>query len=97
MRGFGYPLFAYGFLCWVAAVTPERCLAMANLGWFWSARTGGLPTLGALLASFSVPLLGGYKTLWLSVVLVAAGGLIVLLGVREEHGTGRERSWRPPR
>jgi polyol permease family len=85
LRGFGYPLFAYGFLVWVAAVTPERYLATA-IGWFWSARTGGLPTLGALLASFSVPLLGSYKTLWVSVALVAAGGLIVLLGVNEKHG-----------
>jgi polyol permease family len=86
LRGFGYPLFAYGFLVWVAAVTPERYLGTA-IGWFWSARTGGLPTLGALLASFSVPLLGTYKTLWFSVVLVAVGGLIVLLGVNESHGT----------
>jgi len=86
LRGFGYPLFAYGFLVWIAAVTPERYLGTA-IGWFWSARTGGLPTLGALLASFSVPLLGTYKTLWFSVVLVAAGGLIVLLGVNESHGT----------
>ncbi|MGA2806562.1 MAG: MFS transporter [Terracidiphilus sp.] len=85
VRGLGYPLFAYGFLCWIAAVTPQRYLATA-IGWFWSARTGGLPTLGALLASFSVPLIGGYKTLWISVGLVAVGGLIALLGVREEHG-----------
>jgi polyol permease family len=85
LRGFGYPLFAYGFLVWVAAVTPERYLATA-IGWFWSARTGGLPTLGALLASFSVPLLGTYKTLWVSVGLVALGGLIALIGVRERHG-----------
>ncbi len=86
LRGFGYPLFAYGFLVWIAAVTPQRYLATA-IGWFWSARTGGLPTLGALLASYSVPVLGGYKTLWGSVVLVAIGGLIVLLGVNESHGT----------
>ena len=85
LRGFGYPLFAYGFLVWVAAVTPERYLATA-IGWFWSARTGGLPTLGALLASFAVPQIGTYKTLWVSVVLVAAGGLITLLGVHERHG-----------
>jgi len=85
LRGFGYPFFAYGFLCWVAAVTPERYLGTA-VGWFWSARTGGLPTLGALLASFAVPLIGGYKTLWVSVVLVAIGGLIALLLVKEKRG-----------
>jgi len=85
LRGFGYPLFAYGFLVWITAVTPERYLGTA-VGWFWSARTGGLPTLGALLASATVPLFGVYKTLWLSVALVAFGGLIALFGVRENHG-----------
>lgn len=85
MRGLGYPFFAYGFLCWIAAVTPEHYLGTA-VGWFWSARTGGLPTLGALLASFALPLIGGYKTLWVSVALVAIGGLIALLLVTEEHG-----------
>jgi polyol permease family len=86
LRGFGYPLFAYAFLVWITAVTPERYLGTA-VGWFWSARTGGLPTLGALLASFSVPLLGTYKTLWVSVSLVALGGLIALFGVNERHGS----------
>jgi polyol permease family len=86
LRGFGYPLFAYAFLVWITAVTPERYLGTA-VGWFWSARTGGLPTLGAFLASFTVPFLGAYKTLWLSVGLVVAGGLITLLCVRERHGS----------
>ena len=36
------PLFAYGFLVWITAVTPQRYLGTA-VGWFWSARTGGLP------------------------------------------------------
>jgi len=85
LRGFGYPLFAYGFLVWITAVTPERYMGTA-VGWFWSARTGGLPTLGALFASYSVPWAGAYKTLWISVTMVLAGGLIALLGVREKHG-----------
>ena len=86
VRGFGYPLFAYGFLVWITAITPQRYLGTA-VGWFWSARTGGLPTLGALLASATVPLIGAYKTLWASVILVVAGGLIALFGVRESHGS----------
>ncbi len=85
LRGFGYPLFAFAFLVWVTAVTPHRYLATA-VGWFWVARTAGLPTLGSLLASFSVPRYGGYVSLWLSTVFVMAGGLIALLGVREKQG-----------
>jgi len=85
LRGFGYPLFAFGFLVWITAVTPQNRLGSA-VGWFWFAFTGGLPTLGSLLASYSVPAVGPYLTLWLSLALVLAGGLIVLLGVREPLG-----------
>ena len=85
LRGFGYPLFAFAFLVWVTAVTDTRYLATA-VGWFWVARTGGLPTLGSLLASFSVPRYGGYASLWISTVFVVIGGLIALLGVQEKRG-----------
>ncbi len=85
VRGFGYPLFAFSFLVWVTAVTPKSYLATA-VGWFWVARTGGLPTLGSLLASFSVPRYGAYTSLWLSTGFVLIGGLIALLGIREKQG-----------
>ncbi|MEV8593852.1 MFS transporter [Streptomyces sp. NPDC052012] len=88
VRGFGYPLFAYGFLVWVTAVTPRRRLGSA-VGWFWFAFTGGLPTLGSLVASFTVPWMGTYRTLWFSLGLVLAGGVIALLLVREPTGRGR--------
>ncbi len=88
LRGFGYPLFAFGFLVWVTAATPADRLGTA-VGWFWFAFTGGLPTLGSLLASYTVPRIGPYATLWLSLGLVLVGGLIALLGVREP--TGRRR------
>jgi polyol permease family len=88
LRGFGYPLFAYGFLIWITAATPAYRLGTA-VGWFWFAFTGGLPTLGSLLASVTVPLIGAYSTLWVSLGLVIAGGLIALLGLREPTGKGR--------
>ncbi|MFI0218623.1 MFS transporter [Streptomyces lydicus] len=50
LRGFGYPLFAYGFLVWVTAATAPQRMGTA-VGWCWFAFTGGLPTLGSLLAS----------------------------------------------
>jgi polyol permease family len=87
LRGFGYPLFAFGFLIWITHVTPNVYLATA-IGWFWCARTGGLPTLGSLLASYSVPRYGAYFSLWISVVLVLIGGLIALFGIREKRGAG---------
>ena len=85
IRGLGYPLFAFAFLVWVTAVTPHRYLA-TSVGWFWFARTGGLPTLGSLFASYSVTRNGPYMTLWYSVIFVGLGGLIALLGVREPRG-----------
>ncbi|MFH0518457.1 MFS transporter [Streptomyces sp. M41] len=88
LRGFGYPLFAYGFLVWVSAVTPKHRLGSA-VGWFWFAFTGGLPTLGSLFASVTIPQIGAYSTLWSSLALVVVGGLIALILVREP--TGRRR------
>ena len=88
LRGFGYPLFAYGFLVWIAATTSLRRLGSA-VGWFWFAFTGGLPTLGSLLASFFVPLIGQYATLWCSLGFVLVGGLVTLFGVTEVTGFRR--------
>lgn len=88
LRGFGYPLFAFGFLVWITATTPRHRLGTA-VGWFWFAFTGGLPTLGSLVARSTIPWIGHYETLWLSLALVILGGAILLLGVQEP--TGRHR------
>lgn len=87
LRGLGYPLFAYGFLVWVVSATPTNQQGTA-VGWFWFAFTGGLPTLGSLFASASIPFIGTFGTLWASLGLVLLGGLIAVYGVRER--TGRE-------
>ncbi|KFU80878.1 polyol permease family [Amycolatopsis lurida] len=88
LRGFGYPMFAFGFLVWITAVAPVARLGAA-VGWFYFAFTGGLPTLGALVASFTNPVLGQYGTLWLSVALLALGGLLAIFGVRQRTGYTR--------
>ena len=88
LRGFGYPLFAYGFLVWVTVATPPGRQGTA-VGWFWFAFTGGLPTLGSLFASYSLPLIGYYPTLWCSLGLVLLGGAVALLGVQEPTGKRR--------
>ncbi|MBB3036532.1 RbtT/DalT/CsbX family MFS transporter [Hoyosella altamirensis] len=88
LRGFGYPLFAYGFLVWIAAATPQRRLGTA-VGWFWFAFTGGLPTLGALVAAGMIPLVGEYETLWFALILIILGGLLALLAVKERTGYHR--------
>jgi polyol permease family/HAD superfamily hydrolase (TIGR01509 family) len=88
LRGFGYPLFAYGFLVWIATTTSLKRLGSA-VGWFWFAFTGGLPTLGSLLASFFVPWIGQYGTLWCSLGFVLIGGLVTLFGVTEVSGFRR--------
>ncbi|PKV93586.1 polyol permease family [Amycolatopsis echigonensis] len=88
IRGFGYPMFAFGFLVWITAVAPVARLGAA-VGWFYFAFTGGLPTLGALVASFTNPLFGHYGTLWVAVVLLGVGGLVAVLGVRQRTGFRR--------
>jgi len=88
LRGFGYPMFAFGFLVWITAVAPVARLGAA-VGWFYFAFTGGLPTLGALVASFTNPVLGQYGTLWVSVALLALGGLLAIFGGRQRTGSTR--------
>jgi polyol permease family len=88
LRGFGYPLFAYGFLVWIAASTPSRKMGLA-VGWFWVAYAAGLPTLGSLVASIAIPTIGALQTFWLSFALVVVGGVIGLVGMREAHGMRR--------
>ena len=86
LRGLAYPLFAFGFLVWITVVAPKNKLGSA-MGWFWFAFTGGLPTLGSLLARFAIPRIGSYNTFWLATGFVLLGGLTLLVGVREKTGS----------
>jgi polyol permease family len=88
VRGLGYPLFAYGFLVWILAASPAKRLGSA-VGWFYFAFTGGLPTLGSLMASGTEPVIGEYLTLWVSLIMVAGGGIIALVGIRAARGGDR--------
>lgn len=92
LRGLGYPLFAYGLLVWIAATVAPRRMGTA-VGWYWFCFSAGLPTLGSLLASVLIPVIGAYETLWIALVLVVAGGLMTLLLVR---GAGGDRPLAPP-
>jgi len=88
MRGFGYPLFAFGFLVWISVAAPKRRLG-TSMGWFWFAFTGGLLALSPRAADFSISKIGRFETLWLSLGLVVTGGLIALLGLQEPTGKKR--------
>lgn len=85
LRGFGYPLFAYGFMVWIMAGAPERQLGKA-LGWFWFCFTMGYPVLGSALVSLLKPSIGFYRTLWVSLAMIVAGALVVPFLLRERSG-----------
>ena len=85
LRGIAYPMFAYAFLVWIQAAAPSD-LKGAATGWFWLAFTGGLPTLGSLVAVVSIGMIGEYPTFWLSLGLVACGVLIAAFAIREPRG-----------
>ncbi|WP_122048862.1 MFS transporter [Asaia bogorensis] len=80
LRGFGYPLFAFGFLVWVVNTAPVQKLGSA-VGWFWFCFTAGLPTLGTTIAGVLLPIIGGYATLWVALSFVVFGGALALLGM----------------
>ena len=78
LRGFGYPLFAYSFLVWIAyQSTPEK-LGTA-VGWFWFVFTGGLNVFGAYYSSWAIIHLGYLDTLWSSIFWVLLGALFALV------------------
>lgn len=92
-RGFGYPLFAFAFLVWINAVAPQERSGTA-VGWFYVMFTGGLPTLGSLVAVMAIPAFGGgfsgeTGAMWISIALVLAGFLIGFLAVKEPKGRMR--------
>src|SRR5699024_5986942 len=82
LRGFGYPLFAYSFLVWIAYKTPQHQLGTA-VGWFWFVFTGGLSVLGAFYSSWSISQFGYIPTLWSALIWVLVGALFALIINRE--------------
>lgn len=78
LRGLGYPLFAYGFLVWVAYEAPAERLGSA-VGIFWFVYSGGLSVLGVLYSSIMLPYLGEIHTLWSALIFVVLGALIALM------------------
>ncbi len=83
LRGFGYPLFAYSFLVWIAYVSPAKSLGRA-VGWFWFVFTGGLVVLGAYYSSWAIPRIGEINTLWNAVIWVLIGSFFVLVLTKEK-------------
>ncbi|MDR0713950.1 MAG: MFS transporter [Bacteroidales bacterium] len=77
-RGFGYPLFAYSFLVWIAYAAPKAGLGKA-VGWFWFVFTGGLNVLGAYYSSWAIEKFGNINTLWSSVFWALLGAFFALI------------------
>lgn len=78
IRGFGYPLFAYSFLVWIAYRTPTKRLGKA-VGWFWFVFTGGLNVLGAYYSIWAIENLGHINTLWTATLWVSIGAVFALI------------------
>ncbi len=85
LRGIAYPMFAYAFLVWIQTAAPRDLLGVAT-GWFWVGFTGGLPTLGSLVAYFSIGVIGEYGTFWLSLGFVVCGFLLAVFAIRDLRG-----------
>lgn len=77
LRGFGYPLFAYSFLVWIAYAAPREGLGRA-VGWFWFVFTGGLNVLGAYYSSWAIERIGNINTLWTSLFWASLGAFFAL-------------------
>ena len=87
VAGVGYPLFIYSFVVLMAQTIDPAKLASA-MGWFWAAYSFGIGVFGAYLPSFTIPMVGEYYSLWLSLPFSIAGLLICLLMVPKSKGSG---------
>lgn len=87
VRGIGYPFFAYAFLVWINLATPPEHRG-SSVGWFWFVFGAGLPTLGSLVASRSIPVIGEVGTFWLATGCVAAGAALAIFGIRDHTYAG---------
>lgn len=92
-RGFGFPLFAFAFLVWINITADEERLGAA-VGWFYVVFTGGMPTIGALVALGLIPLFGGgihgeTMSMWLSIILVLIGFACIHFKVRLHNADKR--------
>lgn len=85
LRGFGYPLFAYGFLT-LAIQSAEPGKQAATSGWFWFVFSLGLSIFGSVLSSILLPTVGPTFTLWVGFVLAAVGGITGLILMRRRPG-----------
>jgi polyol permease family len=96
LRGFGYPLFAYSFMVWIAYQSPKEKLGRA-VGWFWFVFTGGLNVLGAFYSSWAIHRLGYINTLWSSVFWVLIGAFLALVLNKATFKTGAGEAHNKPR
>ncbi|MFB5189561.1 MFS transporter [Alicyclobacillus fastidiosus] len=83
LRGFGYPLFCYGFIVWIAYVSPKHKLSSA-MGWFWFMYSIGIGVIGSYLPSFTIPHIGFLGTLWIAVGWILVGGLMGVFLIRDK-------------
>lgn len=79
IRGLAYPLFAYGFLVWVAYEAPAEKLGSA-VGIFWFMYSGGVAVIGT---GYSNVMLNYYHishlhVLWTALIFVTVGAVVAL-------------------
>ncbi|MBK5482514.1 MFS transporter [Peribacillus sp. TH16] len=91
IRGFGYPLFSFGFLVWITYRTPQAKLAAA-VGWFWFVFSLGMSVIGPFYSSLALPKIGHINTLWTSLIFVTIGAILALVVNRDTFDIKRVSS-----
>ncbi|WP_217987585.1 MFS transporter [Terribacillus saccharophilus] len=87
LRGFGYPLFAFAFIVWIAYRTEKQKLATA-MGWFFFMFAGGIGFLGSYYPSILLPYIGEMATLWSSLIWIILGGILGIALVDDKDRQG---------
>ncbi|CAI3943178.1 Nitrate/nitrite transporter NarK (NarK) (PDB:4JR9) [Commensalibacter communis] len=79
IRGLAYPLFAYGFLVWVAYEAPAERLGSA-VGIFWFMYSGGVAVIGTKYSDIMLNYfhMQHLHLLWTALIFVTLGAIIAL-------------------
>ncbi|MFJ7978037.1 MFS transporter [Peribacillus sp. NPDC096379] len=83
IRGFGYPLFAFGFLTWISYRAPQAKMAAA-IGWFYFVFSLGMSVIGPFYSGMMIPKIGEIHLLWTSMIFVTIGGILALVVNRDK-------------
>ena len=88
LRGLAYPLFLYSFVVGIVQNVNPRQVSPA-LGWFWTVYSIGIGVVGSFIPSLTIPMIGEYGTLWLTLIFAVTGAATAIVGLKHLRNSAK--------